>query len=105
MMLKPIIFLKDYGKENFNAGFKARIATKIPIIIWKYAATAKFVSDNNIGIAVENLNDAVETINKIDEKHYKEMLNNISLINNKIKNGEFLSSAVEKALKIIEQNR
>lgn len=94
----------EYLRYNNPHKLSLYIAAKIPVIIWKDAATAKFVSDNKIGIAVKNLDDAVGILKNIDEKRYNEMLKNISIINNKIKNGEFLKSAVEKALKIIEQN-
>lgn len=73
----------------------------MPLIIWRKAALASFVEENNIGICVDSLEDLNEILPAITAEQYKEMRENTKAISEKLANGGFIIEAVEKAIKIL----
>jgi len=57
--------LKNYTKYNNPHKFSMYLASNMPIIIWKKAALADFVFQNNIGIVIESLEDIGDCLNAI----------------------------------------
>lgn len=71
------------------------IAAGKPVITWKKAAISDFVETNDIGIAVESL----EELNEIDlSEHYSRMKNNVLSIKNEIAQGKYLERALNSAM-------
>ena len=87
---------------RYNNPHKASmyIAAGIPIAIWKHAAIAQFVEENNIGITINSLDELTEIHRNLTDKQYQEMINNLRGISSKIRRGEFLKNTL-KEMKLI----
>ncbi len=72
------------------------IAAKLPIIVWKEAALAKFVYDNNIGWVVGSFANMSGVIGRVKKNEYAEKLNNIEKMSKKIRSGYFLRDALKR---------
>lgn len=89
----------DFGEYlKYNNPFKAStyLAAGLPIIVWKHSALANFVQKNNCGFIIDdlaNLSDRIEKLNSVD---YSCMQRNALAISQKIREGAFLTQALEK---------
>lgn len=84
----------NYLKYNNPHKVSLYIAAKMPIVIWKEAALAKFVLDNKIGIAVDSLNDLDRTLDEIDDVEYQSFIEHLDIIAPKITSGNYLKDAL-----------
>ena len=88
-----------YGNYlRYNDPHKASLylSMGIPVIIWKEAALAKFISQNNLGITIDSLNDLDTNLKQITENDYKTIKSNALQISEKLRNGTNIQNAVEK---------
>lgn len=95
----------QYGNYmKYNNPFKVSmyIAAQLPIIIWKGAAIADFIQKNNIGITVDSLEDIEPKINALTEESYEIMLKNIRELSYKVRQGEFMETAMKNLIRIYE---
>lgn len=93
-----------YGRYlQFNAPHKISlyIAAGIPVIIWSKMAMAEFVEKNNIGIMIDSLNEIPEKIKRLSPEDYAKMVDNVSIVKEKITRGEFLKEALRKIEQIV----
>ena len=91
-----------YGKYlKYNNPHKASlyVASNIPLIVWSESAMAKYVIDNNIGIVVDSLENLRETIDKVSDKEYTQMLQNVKALSKKVRSGYFIKKALDEAMK------
>lgn len=86
----------DYLRYNNPHKVSLYLTAGIPVIVWKESALADFITKNNLGIAVSNLNEIKDIINNMSDKEYSEILKNISKISTKTKSGGFLTDAINK---------
>lgn len=88
---------------QFNAPHKISLylAAGKPVIIWKKMGMAQFIEKNNIGITIESLEEIPDRIKQLSEKEYIEMSRNVSVIKDKITQGEYLKEALDKIEQII----
>ena len=89
---------KAYNKYNMPHKLSCYLAAKIPVIVWKKAASSKIVDKYNIGYKIENLYD----INNIDFSDYQEKKKNVEALSKRIKEGYFTQTALDKILKEIK---
>jgi len=85
---------KNYNKYNNPHKLSCYIAAGVPVIVWKKAAIAKFVTDNNIGYLI----DDIRHIDKLDFSDYGEKFNNVKKISKWVKEGYYTKRAMEKVL-------
>lgn len=85
---------------RYNAPHKTSLylSSGIPVIIWKEAAMAEFVSENEVGIAIENLNDLDNVLQKVDDAGYRKMKSNALNLAERLRSGSYVKEAVRKAL-------
>jgi len=88
----------DYIRYNNPHKFSLYLALGLPVIVWKEAAIARFVSDNNLGILVEKLTDLDELITKLTDEQYQTYVKQVSGFTRKVRSGQFLNTAMEKLL-------
>lgn len=67
----------------------------IPVVIWKDAALAKFIEENNLGYTIEKLDDLSKLQQNITEEDYQQKITNIKKVSEKLKKGEFLKQVLE----------
>lgn len=90
--------LGEYTKYNNPHKVSLYLSTGIPVIIWKQAALADFVISNNVGIAVESLNDIESVLNDVTEEQYCEMKSNTDRIAEKMRSGYYIKKAIHKLI-------
>lgn len=88
----------EYMRINNPHKASLYLTAGIPIIIWKYAALAEFVQDNNVGICVSSLSEIKEVIRSMSSSKYEEMAKNARLISKKLRSGYYTKHAVKKAI-------
>ena len=80
-------FTGNYLRFNNPHKLSLYIAAGIPVIVWKESALAHFVEEDGIGIAVRNLMEIKNRLDKISKSDYEVMLKNISNIKKRIVSG------------------
>ena len=73
--------------------------------MWKQAALASFIVENKLGFVVDNLEELPQKLSQISEQDYNEMVINVQKMGKKIRSGYFLSEALKKADKVLEENK
>ena len=86
----------EYLKINNPHKASLYLASGFPIIVWRQSALADFVSNNNCGILVNTLLEIAETLKSISEDDYQELVKNSKRIGEKIRQGYYLKTALEK---------
>lgn len=84
----------EYLKVNNPHKVSLYLASGIPIIIWKKAALSNFIIKNNLGFAVDDLNEIDRVIDQISEKKYNQILLNVNRISENLRSGYYLKSAL-----------
>ena len=83
---------------RYNNPHKASlyISAGIPVIVWKEAALAEYISKNKLGIIVGNLAEIDETIRNISLSEYREIKAQVLAEGQKLRNGYYLNQALDK---------
>lgn len=83
---------------RYNDPHKASlyISSCIPVIIWKDAALASFIENNNLGFCISSLNDMEEKIEQLSYSQYSKMIQSVSVMSKKMRNGQNILSAINK---------
>jgi len=89
---------KKYTKYNNPHKLSCYLAAGLPVIVWKKSAIKDFVLKNNLGYAVNSL----EEINKLDFKDYEQIKSNVEEFKQKVRSGYFTKKMIDK---ILEENR
>ena len=86
---------------RFNNSHKASLylASGFPLVVWEQSALSHFVLENGCGIAVESLHDLKNTIENLSDADYQELVANAKRIGKKIRDGFYLTSALEQLTK------
>lgn len=85
----------EYLKYNNPHKTSLYIASGIPVIIWKKAALAGMVEENQIGITVDSLTELPEILHTMKEEEYQKILVNVERMGEKLRNGKMLLSVLE----------
>ena len=91
----------EYLKMNNPHKASLYLASGFPIIVWRQSALSDFVTKNNCGILVDSLFEIAETLKSIQKKDYQELIENSKKIGEKIRQGYFLKTALEKCERIL----
>lgn len=94
----------QYMKYNNPHKTSLYLACGLPIIIWEEAAMCRFIIENNFGIAVASLDDIPEKLKEISDIQYTKMRKNVEKIAIKIKQGYFMKTAINKAIRCVEND-
>ena len=86
----------DYLKWNSPHKFSLYMSCGIPVIVWEKSALSNFVVENSLGFVISSLDEIEEKINDIDEEKYNILLKNVSVVQDKVINGEFLKSSLNE---------
>ena len=91
----------EYGHYlRFNNPHKLSlyIALGLPVIIWEYAAAARFVLQQNIGVTIRTLRDLQEIHSRVGDPEYEAMARNVERLSRKVKEGDYLNGALGRLL-------
>lgn len=86
----------DYLRYNNPHKLSLYLVSGLPVVIWREAAEAQFVKDNNVGIVVNSIDDFSNAFDELSEQQYYEMVENARKISGKLRNGEYLLDVVKK---------
>ncbi len=90
--------LGEYTKYNNPHKVSLYLSTGLPVIIWKQAALADFVTKNNVGIAIESLDEIDDAIKNVSKQQYAQMKSNTDIIAKKMRSGFYIKSAIHKLI-------
>lgn len=88
----------EYLRINNPHKTSLYLSSGIPVIIWKEAALADFVIKNNVGIAVDSLENIENILNKITKEDYDKMKENAYRLSKKLRRGYFTMKAVNRCI-------
>lgn len=80
---------REYSEMNVSFKFSTYLAAGLPLIVNKGIAKEDFVTKYNLGVAVDNLQQAVDYVNSVTEQEYNILANNVKTIGSLIKEGFF----------------
>ena len=86
----------EYLKMNNPHKASLYLASGFPMIVWSQSALADFVRQNQCGIIVDSLFEIAKSLESLSENDYQELIKNSKKIGEKIRNGYFLKTALEK---------
>lgn len=88
----------EYMKYNNPHKTSLYLSLGIPVIIWDSAALSSFIEDNEVGIAVSNLNELDQIISNISEERYMIIKNNAIKMAGKIRNGYYTKKVINEII-------
>lgn len=88
----------EYLRFNCPHKIALYLACGIPVAIWRQAAKAEFIVQNKLGIAVDSLSELRETIDRLSERDYAEMVRNAEQIGEQIRAGYYTRRAIRDCL-------
>lgn len=86
----------NYGEYlKYNCPHKASlyIACGLPVVVWKEAAIAQFITDHQMGVAISSLAE-LDDLPKPESEEYKKLLDGVHSYQQRIRNGEMLKQAI-----------
>ena len=89
----------EYLRYNNSHKASLYLAAGFPLVVWKQSALSHFVLENGCGIAVESLHDLSQAIEQLDDKDYQDLVEITKYIGKKIRDGFFLTNALNKLSK------
>ena len=89
----------EYLRYNNSHKASLYLAAGFPLVVWKQSALSHFGLENGCGIAVESLHDLSQAIEQLDDKDYQDLVEKTKYIGKKIRDGFFLTNALNKLSK------
>lgn len=86
----------EYLRYNTPHKVSLYVRMGLPIIIWKDAAMAQFIEENNIGFCVGSLDELNTLIPAMRTEEYSQMKNNVVKMSAKLAAGHYLSECIRK---------
>ena len=86
----------EYLKINNPHKTSLYLASGIPVIIWKEAALAEFVINNDCGICVSSLIEIPEVLHKMSKEEYNVLKSNALEVGKRLRDGYYTQKIIEK---------
>ena len=94
----------EYLKYNNPHKLSLYLSSGLPVVIWKEAAEADFVKNNNLGVCVGSLYELEQLFNQINIEQYEEMANNVERIRKNLISGYYANAALSQAEEILSKD-
>lgn len=94
----------EYLRYNNPHKLSLYLASGLPVIVWTESATAAFVREHNVGVAIQSLNEIGGILNALTDEQYCVLRQNVLKLSEEIRQGRFMSMALQKAFKKLEDN-
>ena len=88
----------EYLKYNNPHKLSLYLVSGLPVVIWSKAAEAQFVIDNNVGIAVDTIEDFSAEFDSLSQEKYYEMVENAKKISDKLRHGKYLENVITEII-------
>lgn len=89
----------EYTKFNNPHKFSLYLSLGLPVIVWKEAAIAPYVTANNIGFTIGSFKDMKTIAETMSTEKYREYVRNVATVSEKVKKGHFLTKAINELTK------
>ena len=87
-----------YTQYNNPHKLSLYLCSGIPVIAWSKSAISDFIIKNKVGIVIDSLSQIDEALDKITEDDYKEMKNNVKIIQKKLYCGEYTQKVLNEII-------
>ena len=94
----------EYLKINNPHKTSLYLASGIPVIVWKEAAIADFISANECGFTVQSIDEISDILKTISEEKYFEMRTKAEIIGERLRKGYYTTKAVTESAKLIKDS-
>jgi len=91
----------EYLRYNNPHKTSLYLSAGLPVIIWKEAAMADFICQNKAGFTVSSLYEVEDAIRDLSEEDYSEMCRNAAMISERLREGYYFTTALDKAMSTI----
>lgn len=85
----------NYLKYNSSHKLSLYITAGIPVIIWSQSGLAKWITEKNLGVAIDSLKDLDSILREMSNEKYIEILNNVQIQSELLRSGKMLLTALE----------
>lgn len=85
----------NYMRYNNPHKTSLYLAAGIPVVIWKQAALADFVTEHKCGIIIESLDELPALLKCMTNEDYEVMQNNAEMVGDQLRKGMYLSKVFE----------
>ncbi len=92
----------DYLRINNPHKISLYLAAGFPVIIWKRAALACFVTDNGLGLAVDSLDELPSLFDALSAEDYRQLTARAAAFGARLREGEFIRRAVQAAQNLMQ---
>ncbi|MFC6170168.1 hypothetical protein [Loigolactobacillus jiayinensis] len=75
------------------------ISAGVPVIVWKKAGVAKFIEDNNLGMAIDSIDEIPERIQNLSQQQYAAIMDSVQNMQQRLIDGSMIKTAVRAAEK------
>lgn len=96
-------FYGKYLTVNNPHKLSLYLASGKPVIIWKEAALASFVTEHGVGIAVNTLREAIQAEHDIDEEEYLTMARRAEVLGARLREGHYAKKVMEELRSIMPE--
>lgn len=88
----------QYIRFNNPHKFSLYLSLGLPVIVWKEAAVASFVTDNKIGFTIGSFDELQKIGERVTDAEYREYLSNIRELSCRVRQGFYLNKAIKKLI-------
>lgn len=89
--------LGEYTRLSYAQKISLYLAARLPVIIWREAAGAEWLTANGVGLAIDNLAEAWPLIDSFDEARYGAMQARLGPLSQLIREGVYVKQAALRA--------
>lgn len=93
----------EYLRYNNPHKMSHYLASGMPVLIWKEAALAAFVSDEGCGKTIGSIDEIPNVIASVSPEEYERLKINAARVGREMRNGTHIMGAVQKALEILAE--
>lgn len=86
----------NYLRFNNSHKTSLYLAAGYPVIVWKESTLSHFILEKGCGIAVDSLHDIAKVLEELSEEDYQALVLSAQEIGQKIRQGNYLTQALEK---------
>ncbi|KRM89667.1 sugar transferase [Liquorilactobacillus vini] len=90
----------EYLKYNDPHKTSLYLSSGLPVIIWRQAALADFVSQQQVGLLVDRLDQIDSLLDKLTVAEYQRLRQNAQQIGRKMRQGQFIKTACQQILTV-----
>lgn len=89
----------EYMRYNDPHKVSLYLSSGIPVIIWREAALANFIQQNNLGILIDDLTELDKVLDHLSAEEYAAMKENVVNFSGRLRGGHYIKQAMKNISK------